>query len=295
MGAKKIQNTSLIEKLDELPTLPTVAQKLNRVINDPLSSASDVEKIMNQDQSLTAKVLKLINSAYYAIPGGVTNLSRAIAYLGFDTINQVVLTASIFSTLKVEGDPEFDMKAFWQHSVGVGMAAETIAKHINHPTPADLFTCGLIHDLGKVALIIVDTEEFTRILAYAKENDLTFYEAEKELETYKHADIGQKLAEKWRLPSQIQFAIRYHHQSNCLKRGGISPELQQIVDITLLANLLVHALQYGHSGHSKILNAPKPVFERLNISSNQLKPLVAKIKTSLKNADAFLAIISEEK
>jgi HD-like signal output (HDOD) protein len=296
MGAPKLTNESIASRLDELPTLPTVATELGKVINDPLASSKDVEKVMSGDQSLTTKVLRLVNSAYYGIPGGVTNLNRAIAYLGFDTINQVVLTASIFSALKVNGDPvDFEMKAFWQHSVGVGMAAQAIGQAVKYQTPADLFTCGLIHDMGKVALFVLDPHELSRIATHARTNDKTFQESELELESVQHATIGRMLAEKWKLPVLIQNAIQHHHQTNPLKRGGISPELQQVVDITLLANLLVHALKYGHSGHSKIVNAPADLFERLHISQDSLKPLFKSIKDALQNADAFINLISEKK
>ncbi len=293
-AAKKLTNEYIASRLDELPTLPTVANELNHVINDPLSDAKDVEKVMANDQSLTTKVLKLINSAYYAIPGGVSNLTRAIAYLGFDTINQVVLTASIFSTLKVEAESsEFQMEGFWKHSVGVGMASESIAKFVKHPTPADLFTCGLIHDMGKIALYVIDPELFLSIVKHAKTKEITFYEAEEELETVKHTLIGVMLAEKWKLPQLIQSAIQYHHQTHPLKRGGASPELQQVIDITILANLFTHALKFGDSGHDKALNAPVEMFERLNIPKNKIPVLLDDLKEVISNADAFLSIIGE--
>ncbi len=84
MQARQLTKENILSRLDELPSLPAIVYELSKVINDPMSSTNDVEKLMSSDQSLTMKVLKLVNSAYYAIPGGVSSLSRAIAYIGFD-------------------------------------------------------------------------------------------------------------------------------------------------------------------------------------------------------------------
>src|SRR4051812_46579450 len=98
-AAEKPSSFQIADRLDELPTLPTIVYELSKVINDPMSSTADIEHIMAGDQSMTAKVLRLANSAYYAIPGGVANLQRAIAYIGYDAIHQLVLSASIINAL----------------------------------------------------------------------------------------------------------------------------------------------------------------------------------------------------
>ena len=161
MADKPSTTEEILLKVDELPTLPSIVFELNQIINDPLSAAADIEKVMLNDQSLTSRVLKLVNSAYYAIPGGVSNLKRAIIYLGFDAIQQLVLTASVLDTVATDSDEaagQLDLGQFWVHSMGVAMASEVIAKHVKHQSPADLFTAGLLHDLGKVALHMINLD-----------------------------------------------------------------------------------------------------------------------------------------
>lgn len=294
--AKKIRpqltQESIIAKLDELPTLPVIVYELSRVINDPMSSTTDVEKIMANDQSLTAKVLRLVNSAYYAIPGGVTSLSRAVAYIGFDTINQLVLSASILKALETKGPSPYDMNEFWKHSIGVGIASETIAKFVSHPTPADLFTCGLVHDMGKVALYTIDVETMLGVVALAETKQISYLEAELQMELPPHTLIGQLLARKWKLPATIQAAITHHHQREPSLRLNLKDELHRNVDIVHLANLLVHALKFGKSGHSQILGAPKDVLERLTIDPiKHFKSLLAEIKANLDKASDFLRVL----
>jgi len=291
-AAEKLNTQTIVDKLDELPTLPTIVYELSRVINDPMSSTTEIEKIMSNDQSLTTKVLRLANSAYYAIPGGVSNLQRAIAYIGYDAINQLVLSASVMNALSVKSaSAQFEPAQFWKHSIGVAMAAETTARFVHFKTPSDLFTGGLIHDMGKIALYIIAPEIFLETVALAREKNLSFIEAEEQAGAPRHAMIGRELAVKWRLPGLLQATISHHHQRDPSLRGGLSQEMNHVVDIVFLANLLVHALQFGDSGHSKVVGVPKDIVDRLHLTPEKLKELIGKIKVSIANADGFLKII----
>jgi len=290
-AALKIPAQTIVDKLDELPTLPTVVYELSRVINDPMSSTGDVEKIMANDQSLTVKVLKLANSAYYAIPGGVSSLQRAIGYIGYDTINQLVLSASIVNALNAKSSEQFNLNEFWKHAIGVAMAAETTARFVHYKTPSDLFTCGLVHDMGKVATYMIAPDLFLETVAFAQANGLSLHEAEEQTGAPKHTAIGRELATKWRLPGLIQAAAAHHHQKETNLRSGLSSEMNNVVDIVYLSNLLIHALQFGHSGHVKVLGVPKDVLERMRLTPEKLKELIAKIRESITNADNFLKII----
>ncbi|MBX3021838.1 MAG: HDOD domain-containing protein [Bdellovibrionales bacterium] len=286
---RTLTQETIVARLDELPTLPTIVYELSRVINDPMSSTSDVEKLMANDISLTTKVLRLVNSAYYAIPGGVSSLSRAIAYIGFDTVNQLVLSASILKALETKGPQRFDMNEFWKHSIGVAIAAETVAKFVRHPMPADLFTCGLVHDMGKVALYTIDPDVMLTITQTAKEEQISYAEAEVKLGIPGHTAIGQLLAQRWQLPANIQAVIKHHHS----KEGRrLTAEQNLNVDIVYLANLLTHALKFGHSGHDKILGAPTDVLGRMTINlERDFKNLLQEIKAGLDKAQDFLRVL----
>jgi HD-like signal output (HDOD) protein len=292
MAAPQLSQEVIASKLDELPTLPAIVYELSKVINDPMSSTNDVEKIMTNDQSMTAKVLRMVNSAYYAIPGGVNSVSRAIAYIGFDTVNQLVLSASILKALETKGPQRYDMNEFWKHSIGVGIAAETIAKHVNHPTPADLFTCGLVHDMGKVALYTIEQEAMLSIVKLCETKPVSYSEAEVELGIPQHTVIGQLLAQKWKLPASIGACIAYHHTKDLPARQGLKPDMHRNIDIVVLANLLAHALKFGKSGHTKVHGAPKEVLERLGINPEKdLKSVLTEIRTSLDKAQEFLRVL----
>jgi putative nucleotidyltransferase with HDIG domain len=286
------QLMELIERLEDLPTLPSIAQELTKMIADPLSSTSQVEHLMENDLSLTVKVLRLVNSAYYAIPGGVKTLGRAIGYLGFDTVHQLVLSATIFSALENVKCDGFNLTEFWKHSIGTAMAAETIAKMTKQKNPTDLFTCGLIHDLGKLVYIVVDREGFMELLEHSAKQRVSFVESETQLKRTSHVDLGFALAQKWNLPVTMQNSIRYHHQKDAARRPSMTPDSQAYVDIVLLANLFIHGLNFGNSGHTQIESAPKVIFDRLGLNSKLLPQISREISKTLANSDAFLKVLS---
>ena len=297
-AAEKLKSKPISERLDELPTLPAIVYELNRVIADPMASITAVEKIMANDQAMTMKVLKLANSAYYAIPGGVTTLARAIGYIGYESVHQLVLTASIIGALKRSDSStpiiravSFEMAQFWKHSLGAAIASETIAQHLNHKAPSELFTCGLVHDMGKLAFFLVEPEIFQTVLELASHEGISFFEAELKLQVQTHVEIGQLLAQRWRLPNQIQNVVRFHHAETRDQRMGQSNDMNLVIDMVYLGNLFSHALKIGNSGHQKAAHVPREMIDRLQIEPDQLKDVLEKIRISLAKADGFLAII----
>jgi len=292
LGALKFDAQYALKKLDDIPSLPAIVYELSRIINDPMSSTKEVEAVMAQDIGMTTKVLKLANSAYYAIPGGVSSLARAIAFIGFDTIHQLVLSASIIQALDVKASPHFDANEFWKHSLGVAIGAETIAKHLQLPNPSDHFTSGLVHDMGKLALYIISNETLQEVIQLADKEKITFLEAETKLGLLPHTELGKILGEKWQLPKAISVAARFHHEPEPGKRHNLPADLQQTVDIVMLSNLLVHALKFGNSGHKKILGAPNELLHRLHIDTQgDLPGIVKNIKTQIDIAAEFIKMI----
>lgn len=291
-AAPKVDVSEMLSELDDLPSLPPIVYELSKVINDPMSSTKEVERIMSMDLAMTTKVLKLANSAYYAIPGGVSTLGRAVAYLGFDTIHQLVLSTSILKALPTKATAFFNPKLFWQHCIGVGIAAETLAKESGHPLPIELFTAGLVHDLGKVAMFSTRPEMVEVIIQHAQTNALSYYEAEVELGLPTHPEIGKVLAEKWVLPQPIQAVIRYHHDAAPEHREPLSPDTHKNLNLVHLANLLIVSLGFGNGGHSKKLPASKAVLDHLGITPDSLiKKSVKDIKINLDKAQEFIRII----
>ena len=212
-GDQVLVSTSLnidrvVEKIKELPTLPDVVFKVNEIVNNPNTSASDLEEVISRDQAIAAKVLKLVNSAFYGLPGRVDTLARAIPLLGFSTVRNIVLSVSIFDMGAIS---HFDMRAFWRHSFATSVVAKSIAQADGLPDAESQSLAGLLHDLGKVVLFQHFVKEYERVLELMEKKSLTFIQAERSLYSIDHASVGNALATRWGFPPNITASVAYHH------------------------------------------------------------------------------------
>ena len=198
----------VIEKIKELPTLPDVVFKVNEVVNNPNTSAADLEEVISRDQAIAAKVLRLVNSAFYGLPGRVDTLARAIPLLGFSTVRNIVLSVSIFDMRPIE---HFDMKAFWRHSFATSVAARAISVVEGLPDQESQSLAGLLHDMGKVLLFQHFSKEYEKVVEVMEKKDITFLQAERILYSIDHAEVGGALATKWGFPANITASIAFHH------------------------------------------------------------------------------------
>lgn len=277
----------ILEKLSDIPTLPVVATRVTELINDPNSSSADIADVLKKDQVLTAKVLKLINSPYYGIPGEVTDVKRALAYLGFNTLAQLVLSISVVGAFEGSHATRFSMQEFWKHALGTAVASEIIAKKISYPKPEECFTCGLLHDIGKIVLLKIAPEEFLGILQLAEKEKISFYEAERRLEVPNHGYLGEYIANQWRLPMVIRMAVRYHH-ADVRKMDTILDSMKAAVQVVALANAIVVQENIGYSGDASGGHVSADLLNPLGLTESDLPVLVERIKQEIDNASGFL-------
>jgi len=202
-----------LKRIDDLPTLPTVLQKIIEMTSGNDASAQDVIDEMSADQSLTANLLKVANSPVYGVSKRIESIRQAVVLLGFQEVRNIALSASVFSTLEVAGRRgTFDRQVFWAHSYLVGYITRDLYKQFPEPrSQASYFTCGLLHDIGKVVLDQYFMREFFMIVDAIRERNVSACTAERDLLTMTHADIGGLLLERWKLPADQVTAVREHH------------------------------------------------------------------------------------
>jgi len=277
----------VLEKLNDIPTLPVVATRVTELINDPNSSSADIADVLKKDQVLTAKVLKLINSPYYGIPGEVTDVKRALAYLGFNTLAQLVLSISVIAAFTENKGSKFSLQGFWKHALGTAVASEIIAKKTGYPKPEECFTCGLLHDIGKIVLLKIAPEEFTRVLQAAETNKISFSDAERQLEVPTHGYLGEYIAEKWRLPMVIRMSIRYHH-ADVAAMDTLLESMKKAVQIVALANQIVVKENIGYSGNASGGQITNAFLEPLGLVEADIEAITERVQKDFDNATAFL-------
>ncbi len=253
------------ESIISLPTLPTVVSKMIELVDNPKTSAASLARLISTDQALTAKILKLANSAYYGFPREISTVNMAIVVLGFNTVKDMGLSLSVFQVFKeAEVNKAFDVSKFWEHCVGCGAAARMMARRLKYRYVGEAFVAGLLHDIGKVVLNQYVHKEFMEILALTSDGTMSLDDAEDKVIGTRHSQIGSWLAEKWNLPKIIVESITYHHEPWEAQNEPL------LVAIVTIANYLCHCNSIGNSGR---LIPLKPDKQTWQIFQNTLSPL----------------------
>lgn len=201
-----------LERIEDLPTLPTILFEVNRLLEDINTSAKKLGETIGKDQSMVVKILKLVNSAFYGFRSKVSDISNAVVLLGFNTVRNAVISVSIIKSFSGKNDLEgFDITEFWKHSIAVAVTSKRLAEKCRVEAPDNCFVAGLLHDIGKLVLSQYFQDLFTKVWITARKEKLTFYEAEKKEIPVKHPMIGSLLAKRWQFPDHLVDTVKCHH------------------------------------------------------------------------------------
>jgi putative nucleotidyltransferase with HDIG domain len=266
---------ALIKNAGDLKVLPFVARKVLDTIGDERSSVADLSDIIEKDQTISARVLKISNSALYGLRQEVTSVHHALLLLGFKTIRSLVLSVSTKSLYKQFGMKE---KIIWDHSVGAAIAAKIISAGFGSEVEEIAFIGGLMHDIGKVVLNNETPEAFSEVIMKIYNDGSYSMDAEEEMYGYNHAEIGAKVAEKWGFPARLVKIIGNHHlTAEHLDEVSDSMEARSIACVNIADNICkVLGIGYRDPDESlSLVELPSAVF--LNLDKVKLDELVRKI------------------
>ena len=199
-------------RVDNLPTLPEITSFVMNLLEDPDSSAQDVSNVIVRDPSLSAQIMKLVNSAYFGLPQKIADLNRAIALLGYGRIKNLVLSLSLIRVFRaISKKQREDFTQFWQHSAVVAGLMKRVALRLGLEDPEQAFLTGLLHDVGKIAILGYFPKEYAAVLKAAEDKKESFAEAEGVAFSTGHAAVGAWMAKTWNLPGEVVDAIDSHH------------------------------------------------------------------------------------
>lgn len=225
----------ILKEVKEIPPLPTVVTKVMQMTKDPEVSASDLNKVISQDQALTANILKLCNSAYYGLPRVISSVTQAVMYLGFHTVRNLVLTSSMQEVFKNDrGGYGYAPNGLWLNSVACAVAAQAIAKKVRPGLNETAFTAGLLHDVAKVILARYASDQYDLISDTMKSQGLPFVEAEKKVLGFDHAVLGASIADSWNFPQDLIQSIGFHHAPDTAKGKPVLVMIIHIADVAAL-------------------------------------------------------------
>jgi len=277
-----------IQHIANLPTLPQIASRLIKIIHDPLTSSGDAAFVIGQDLSLSAKVLRLANSAFYGIPKSITNINSAVVILGLKVLHTMVLSLTVFDMFPENKRTAalFDRKAFWLHSLGCGMIAKFLASRIRKFImfdPEEAFCAGLLHDIGKVVMEQYLHEDFHNALKAAKNRKIAMIDAENETLGYNHTQVAQWLTDSWGLPSELQLPLIYHHTPSVVTQN------QDIVALCHLSDWLCYQFNLNIGLYSPPALDPS-VYYILKLEPKDIDELKDRFKAEMEKIQVFFDI-----
>lgn len=217
------QKRILIQKITNLPTLPTVLSKIIDLTEDRNTKATHLGELLSRDQSISSLILRLVNSAYYGNLRHISSINHATVILGFEMVKTIAMGVAIYQD-KSAGPSGFDREQFWIHSLAVATLSREIASKLTkdkQPQLETVFLSGLLHDVGKVIFDNYFTEDYFKASELAIKDNLWIGEAEQRVLKMDHCDAGFFLARKWQFPSPVVEVIRYHHNlDKCSKKNA---------------------------------------------------------------------------
>ncbi|MDH3713454.1 MAG: HDOD domain-containing protein [Gammaproteobacteria bacterium] len=224
----------LIENVSQLVSPPEVYYQLESLIHKPHTSLDDIANVIRTDLDLSARLLRIANSAFYGFPAKVESIPRALATVGTRQLRDLVLATTVvrlFSQIPFE---LINMNLFWRHSMHTGLLARNLASLAGEPNEERFYLVGLLHDIGHLVLYLKLPDQVQKILLQASEQKLPRYQVEIDNLGYEHGELGAALLTSWRLPAAVIEPVRYHHFPSSASNYPIEATLVSV------ANALVH-------------------------------------------------------
>ncbi len=239
MAKTKKDIERFIKEIEQIPTIPVISHELMNLLSDENASIKKLADVIEKDQAMTVKILKMANSAFYGTLGKVSSIDHALVILGIGEIKSILLAFSVRDFFKDAMSDSIDRNRFWKHAIICSQVAKYLARYFNLTTDDTLFLSGLIHDMGKVVFDQYFHEDFVNIVHFVDENHTTFSEAEKKILGITHYQVAAKLLQQWKFPQRVVMQVFFHH-APWHDRGDGSGSI-----VVYLANLLAKMAGYS--------------------------------------------------
>lgn len=271
----------ILRKEHQLPSLPQVFLDLQRAINGKSTSADNLAAIISQDPSLTAFLLRMVNSAFYSLPQPVDTISRAVTVIGVNQLSTLAVGTSVMSLFKDVPAEVLDMEQFWKHSITCGLVARRLCRTLGKGEPERAFVAGLLHDIGLLILLQAEPERAAGVMKHAKAKDVLLWKEEKDLLGFDHATLGGMLLRKWNFPFVLVSAVLQHHEP---KREQKEPEAA----LVHCAETIATALGIGSSGEFFVQPPNPEVWASMNLSPDRMEEMIEDLDEELEEAFTIL-------
>jgi len=272
-----------IASIGDIATLPEVTIKIIDVVEDPDSTPNDLQEVIKRDPALSAKILKVVNSAFYGLPGQVADVERASLLLGGVAVKNIAVAASLAKMFDGRQYPNlFAAKELWRHSIAVGVAAKRFTEVAGNPASGDeFFLAGMIHDLGLLVERQVFPKELGEVCRRCSAGEGNFSQLEQEIIGATHEEFGETLTAQWRFPKNLQVAAGFHHRPH-----ELPDDLRSIGLILQVADRLCCQEKLGLVLTTKDQEITQDLLDATGVSSDQLEEVRGDLAEKIEEAEA---------
>ena len=250
-----------VRKISSVSTLPHIALKIVELTSDPDSTAADLESVIRSDPALTARLLKMSNSAHFGLSERILEIRKAVIFLGFKTVKDLALSASVCELFRNATEiGRYRRTDLWKHSVGVALCSKAISQKSEMGLEDHVFSTGILHDLGIVMIDQYLHDHFIAVLTHPQSEDFPLEDLENEIIGFSHQDLAREVIGSWNLPGEFKIAVSAHHHPSKASRAD-----RPLLAVLYLANTMCNAINFGFVETRKV----NP--EEFNVSLQILK------------------------
>lgn len=272
----------LVSRTATLYSLPLIYEQLSQVINHPRCSIDDIAKIINEDQGLTARLLKLANSPMFGYFSKIDTIHKAVTVIGTEQLRDLALATSVMEIFQDIPRELFDMVSFWRHSVACGIVARSLATYRREINVERFFAAGILHDVGKLVMCTTIPDVVRGMLLACEKEQSLYFKRESETLGFTHAALGGELFAKWKIPASIVEPVACHHTPNRADRFPMGAAIIHLADI------VCHSLELGHSGERLVPSLDESAWKRVEIPAGALPGILKQAEPQWKETFAIL-------
>lgn len=274
-----------LREISHIATLPQVTLRIIELVEDPSSTAQDLHEVISNDPALCSRILKVVNSSFYGLPGQIASINRAIVMLGLNAVKNIAIAASLAKLFRGgELTPVFGAKDLWEHSNAVAISCKLISDKLGMGLGDEAYLAGLIHDIGIMIEMQYDRTNLIEAIDKCGANSegepsVNLTETEAAVFGADHMDFGKGLCEKWKFPAPFAAAAGYHH-----KPTEAPTECKKIVYVVHAADVLASTLEGGFKLDQPGQKLCPEVREELKITDELFEELLVKLQESIEES-----------
>lgn len=279
-----------VREISHIATLPEITVKIIELVEDPTSTAQDLHKVIANDPALCSRVLKVVNSSFYGLPGQIGSINRAIVMLGLNAVKNIAISASLAKLFRGgQLCPNFAAKDLWTHSVATGTAAKMVADELGMGISDEAFLAGLMHDIGIMVELQCDRNKLIEAITKVKisaEGVPTgnLIEVERSLYGADHQQFGRGLCEKWKFPKAFATVCGHHHNPMELPSGGRS-----LACLIYVADRAAASIKGGLRIDLQSIDCDPAVLEEIGMSAEQFEKIKTNLPDKMKDVEGLLS------